>query len=902
MSDSTHTRQAPVRLARITSSKGTLGKTFRLEDGRLSKSTSAFLSTGTVDNLSLSRVDDFGELLMSLTNDQVLTYGQCLRGNGPIISKKQWEKLGCPAALMQRNQDQFGWPSGPGIMMLDYDPSDAVLERAQLLDILYSVIPGLNESAHYWWPSSSSFIYDESTGIEFNGLRGQRVYIVVANAQDIPRASEILEARLWLADHGWYKISSSGAYLPRTLVDMTVFQPERIDFAAGATCEPPLVQRRGEPVRLEGTSYLDTACLQGLTSRDQRRLEKIRATEKAAKKEEADAVTSEYKRKVGKRLQEKLGLREDEAFEVLKSALETKCLLGNFLLYPASGGEVTVQELLDDRDRWHGTRFHDPIEPDYPDERIAWVNLNSGTSPYIHSHAHGPTRYILRRTRHCVDVTPGSIAPATTATLEHMRNDGGYYAHGNAIATIGGDGHVHPLGIYALKQNLELNIQFTKYDGRTKSIKSTECPDDVARRILDLKRDTVLPRLAGVALYPTMTAKGRLLDTPKYDEETGLLLLNLNGLQWPRITRTPSKEEVLQALKCLWRPLALFPFDGDTSRGVALAGLLTAVARRALPTAPAFMIVAPAAGSGKTLLGSCFVELAGGSSPISFPDSEAEINKHLVSLLRKGQAAIFFDNVVGGVDSKTLNAMLTSAEYDGRILGVSETTGPLPTNVLVVFTGNNARPTGDMNRRMLVSTIDPRVEHPYLRTFDFDPQSLVRSERMELAVASLTILAGWVATGMEPVANGSLASFESWDRLIRQAVVWVGALERSELASAAVGFGDPIAGIQAQYSTDEETETIGDLLDVWHGEHLTQEFRAKDLSVACERARRDEPSPLGQLAGALAEAFPNARHARGLGNLLKKYHKKVVRGLRLMSRSDPAAHSAVWWVEPVYAE
>jgi len=40
---------------------------------------------------------------------------------------------------------------------------------------------------------------------------------------------------------------------------------------------------------------------------------------------------------------------------------------------------VTVGTVLDNRERWHGERFADPLEPDYRgDKRIAWLNLRSG--------------------------------------------------------------------------------------------------------------------------------------------------------------------------------------------------------------------------------------------------------------------------------------------------------------------------------------------------------------------------------------------------------------------------------------------------------------------------------------------------------------------------------------------
>jgi len=307
-------------------------------------------------------------------------------------------------------------------------------------------------------------------------------------------------------------------------------------------------------------------------------------------------------------------------------------------------------------------------------------------------------------------------------------------------------------------------------------MKRVDCPDDIARRILDMRRERALPVLKAIAQYPTMTPSGRVLEKLGYDQETGILLLNPSGEPWPGIPLQPTIDEVLAALEKLWSPFVRFPFADETSRSVALAALLTATVRRTLPTAPAFMFAAPCAGSGKTLLASCVLELAGRVPTSTLSVKEEEVQKTLIAELRKAPPAIFFDNTVGTVNSMALNAMLTADVYEGRILGQSETSGALPTNVLVVLTGNNARPAGDTCRRMLVSTIDPRTEQPYRRQFPFNPLDMVRADRMGMVAAALSILRGWMTSGVGQLAPSGLGSIEAWDRLGRQAVVWAGRL------------------------------------------------------------------------------------------------------------------------------
>lgn len=188
-----------LRLARLTSDKGPLTKVFSLnKDGGLDKSTVATLSRGSVENLNLANFDDFLEALPTLQSNQVLTYGVSPLGDGLIYSEEIWNDRGRPAGAWPRDRKHFGWPSSGGILMLDYDPpkDGAAMGREELLAILYGVAPGLEEAAHVWWPSASSLIFDKETDKELAGVRGQRIYIWVADAQDIERTGKALAGRL----------------------------------------------------------------------------------------------------------------------------------------------------------------------------------------------------------------------------------------------------------------------------------------------------------------------------------------------------------------------------------------------------------------------------------------------------------------------------------------------------------------------------------------------------------------------------------------------------------------------------------------------------------------------------------------------------------------------------------
>ena len=249
-----------VTLTQITSSQPEiLTKRYALDDSRnIQKSTVANMVSAFTMQTTLSSAEDMAKLLSGLKTNNALCYGITPKPDMQLLSKFEYEKLGKSAGATTRTKDQMQWPSGGGVLMLDYDPPEGAraLTKSQLIETLTGVLPELSTSPWVWWCSSSSLIYN---GMEqLYGIRGQRVYILVKDASDIPRAGKVLFSRLWLAGHGYMMVNRAGNLLERSTIDANVWQTNRLDFAAGAKCMPPLEQRRGKPEFSNG-KLLDTA-------------------------------------------------------------------------------------------------------------------------------------------------------------------------------------------------------------------------------------------------------------------------------------------------------------------------------------------------------------------------------------------------------------------------------------------------------------------------------------------------------------------------------------------------------------------------------------------------------------------------------------------------------------------
>lgn len=371
---------------------------------------------------------------------------------------------------------------------------------------------------------------------------------------------------------------------------------------------------------------------------------------------------------------------------LLRRAAEKRVLSSDFVLHRPDGGSITVGEILADPEKWHQARFADPLEPEYRDDkRIAYANLEPepDDDPYIWSHAHGGMLYRLVRESASLTLEKGKRPRVLDGALAVIRGRGDLFERGGEMVRIAAD-VIRPVSDHWLNDYLGRHIRFCEIkDRKAEAIEvAADAPSWLSQQINAKTGERGLRELNGIITAPTLRSDGSLLCTPGYDEATGLLL---RGSGWPHIPEFPTEAELDTAYKTLWTPFAEFPFETKEDRAVMLACLLTGMVRRSLPHAPAFSFDAPAAGTGKTLLGQCVMRLCG-AVPTVIPEcrDEEELRKRLLAALREGKPGILLDNIRGQFGSAALEAFLTSEHYADRVLGVSLIL-TLPTNVLLLI-------------------------------------------------------------------------------------------------------------------------------------------------------------------------------------------------------------------------
>jgi hypothetical protein len=884
---------------KVSNKRGSLTKTYSLgADGKPKKTTAAKLYEGHAERMECADIAEFMARRATLESHEALLYGVAERASVSITT--QSELKGRPALRgthIARDAEHMHYAKAPGVVMFDHDPEhcEREFDRTSLRAAMLEAVPGLDLAPMAWATSASSCIVNEQTGDVLQGLRGQRLYVPVADATDIPRIGKVIYERLWAAGFGRFVVSKAGALLDRNIVDASAWTPERIDFAAGAKCMPPLVQS-APPWHVWGAGLMggldpwNSRTLPDLTDAEREAAARNRTTARAAKASEAAAAREAYIVERGSALAADRGIDAEAGVALVREAVERSLLFADFLLHPEDGEPVTVGAVLDDPVRWHGARFADPLEHDYrSDMRIAWCNLRSGGRPYLYSHAHGiGQRYELVRQPARLQIQPGGDARLVDDCLRIMRERGDVYDFGSSdTAEVVGEGRVRVSGVVNLLDYLNRHVRFTRFDKRARKEDDpwwpTSCPESVAKTIAARSGERELPKLRGVITAPTLRADGSVLDAPGYDVGTGLFYVEHGDAA--RVNSTPSKQEVEDALEALWKPVSQFPFADAHARGVVLAALLTACVRRGLPRAPGIAIDAPTAGTGKSLLAETILALGGHSSSSHVPPTgDEETGKVLFSLLREGAGAVYFDNFTGVVGGKAIDQFLTAELYSGRVLGLSKNEGGLPNGALFVVTGNNLQIAGDTCRRMLVCRLDARIEDPHRRSFAFEPRHYVSRHRARLVAAALTLMRGYITSGATPVGR-PLGSFEQWDGLVRQTVCWLAATQSK------VELDDPNVTTEHSGANDETKNLLGVMLAAWRGAFGSTPHTTGEALVFLndfDKAGEDKRAEREALKAAIAQLPRPPKvevDAKRLGIWLTTSRDRVVGGMRFESRA-----------------
>ena len=345
-------------------------------------------------------------------------------------------------------------------------------------------------------------------------------------------------------------------------------------------------------------------------------------------------------------------------------------------------------------------------------------------------------------------------------------------------------------------------------------------PMDVSSSVMSAPEElTAIRDLAGVIHTPVVRADGTILTEPGYDDASGLLHLPDPTVEIPPIPDRPTAEDIRGARDLISPMLVDFPWNTESDRANYWALLLTPLLRTIAPPPYRLGVInAHQAGSGKSLLARILRTIHGGSIRGDVPEDGAEWRKQITAILTTTTGAVVqFDNV-RRLASTQLDALLTSDQWEDRILGESRTV-MRRNDRLWVATGNNVSIGGDLARRCLWVTIDPNDPHPEWRT-EFTIKGLPRwvaRHRGDIIAALLIMIRAWVVAGRPVGKSRGEDDYARW-------------IETCQGILSVAGVAGTVAGtetVQAEVA-DEDEEWGSFLSEVW-AEYGEEPWQARDV-------------------------------------------------------------------------
>ena len=462
-------------------------------------------------------------------------------------------------------------------------------------------------------------------------------------------------------------------------------------------------------------------------------------------------------------------------------------------------------------------------------------------------------------------------------TLVHPLHLEARGADDRPVQTVG----LAPVSVIQMRSYMEQAARFERHDSRQKAWVHTKPPSDVAELILGRAGRWPFPAVRGVLAAPSLRPDGSILNKPGYDAATGMYLIS--ALALAEMPQRPTRADAEAALALLEKLLAEFPLDDDDAKAVAFSALISPVVRAALPTVPLHAISAPEKGSGKSYLCDLAAAIATGfcCPAAATGRDEEELEKRLVAAVLDAQPILSLDNVSRPLGGDFLCQLLDRPLLKVRVLGQSA--GPrIEPRLIVLATGNNLTPTGDIIRRTVIAHMDAETEEPWQRQFADNPLSRIMADRGRYVAAALTICRAFMLAE-EPPAR-PLPSFVAWSNIVRSALLWLGC-------------GDPVRTMAAASEDDPERQAFGAVLEAW-----AKVFEEDSVTVAEIIKRAGERDSTGNLVNeALHDALMAVAAARSgnidnrrLGHWLRT-HKDRRLGRLMLRRYGLARVNSVQW-------
>lgn len=436
---------------------------------------------------------------------------------------------------------------------------------------------------------------------------------------------------------------------------------------------------------------------------------------------------------------------------------------------------------------------------------------------------HRFTRASLRREKPSVVYTDDTIASATSTCLSALGTLESVFQYNDTLCELvaddSGSGQLVPIKEGRLRVLLAECVYIFEPSNRKDTITGEYIqPIGAPKKLIDACLQT--PNFPGVRKIrqflkaPTILRNGTILCKHGYDSAAEIYLKTSIDIT---LSDAPTREDALAAYEYLESTLfSEFNFSSDTEAfgpTMLMSALLTAVAAPGLSVgsdvekifkAPGYALSATERGSGKSTAYQLICNIATGASyPVlayavkSQKEASDKLRAEIETWAMTGRQFVWIDNWPNALpfgDANVATSILSTSRTI-RVYGSNSDVRDVPDRMIWFVNGNNLTITreSDLDRRILGARLVLSKRKFKLGQTEQACQ-WARDNRKDLLEKCLTILHVFIRDGIDDPALESVedfASFYSWDRFIRRAILWYGR-------------PDPI--LANQYTTKEYTD------------------------------------------------------------------------------------------------
>jgi hypothetical protein len=266
-----------------------------------------------------------------------------------------------------------------------------------------------------------------------------------------------------------------------------------------------------------------------------------------------------------------------------------------------------------------------------------------------------------------------------------------------------------------------------------------------------------------------------------------------------------------------WRTETISEADGGTgepikqsrSQAVQVSAMLSLFCMALFPKGAnrmGFIYTANSQRSGKTLLAKlAIMTVCGAFKAQPWKKDENELNKLLDAEMLSGSMYICFDNVRGFLSSQTLEGLMTSPQWTGRVLGKTQMF-TAENHINLFITGNDLLVSPDINHRCLICDLfveQGDVQEREVENLIDEVWLMDKENRRNILSALWGMIRAWHEAG-RPTATSlgfkPRLGFERWGEIIGGIVGYA-------------GFGNSLERVQLETAGDSEERNIRRLID-----------------------------------------------------------------------------------------